>query len=85
MVLALQSSHRVGSNGGNTGTESEVLIVSGAYGEGNDIDGEYTLKDTTATGTNRVWTNGTYDILYVSNGTDGFPEWRLASASAHQS
>ena len=72
-------------DGGSTETESDVLIVSGAYGQGNDIDGEYTLKEPTATGTNRVWTNGTYDIFYVSNGDDGFPSWRIAPASAHQS
>lgn len=77
--------HGSGSNGGSTGTESDVLVVSGAYGEGNDIDGEYTLKDTTATGTNRVWTNGTYDIFYLSNGVDSMPSWILAPASAHQS
>ena len=73
------------SDSSSTETESDVLIVSGAYGEGNDIDGEYTLKDTTATGTNRVWTNGTYDIFYLSDGVDSMPSWILAPASAHQS
>jgi hypothetical protein len=73
MVVTIPSQEGDNSNSDNTqGNTGIVLVVSGSYpaevNHPNDVgkaDGEYTLVDSTATGTSRVWQNSNgYSIMY---------------------
>ena len=74
-----QESSSSSSSGGSP--DGDVLVVAGSYENAGSADGEYTLIDGSATGTDRVWRDAANDYE-IRSFMEGTPMWAICATSS---